>query len=165
MGLHCAAGQAFHCVIPKGHDAVCQSLELAEHARTQGTTLRLEEGASLTIRESGVLSKDRESWFYVDGTLHCPKQGRSLHVGGPWGRPDINEPALCHLMIGPTGVVDTWFVGFNTDHRVESVPSVPWGQRFFARSTDSEIVVTGGKLVARQGLRMSTCDANRPWIA
>ena len=101
------SGQALHCVIPKGHDAVCQSLELAEHARTQGTTLRLEKGASLTIRESGVLSKDRESWFYVDGTLHCPKQGSSLRVGGPWGRPDINEPARCHLMIGPRGVVDT----------------------------------------------------------
>lgn len=158
------SGQALHCVIPKGHDAVCQNLELAEHARTQGTTLRLEEGASLTIRESGVLSKDRESWFYVDGTLHCPKQGRSLRVGGPWGRPDINEPARCHLMIGPTGVVDAWFIGINTDHRKESVPSVPWGPRFFARSTGSEIVITGGKLVARQGLRISTCEANRPGV-
>jgi hypothetical protein len=156
------SGQALHCVIPKGHDAVCHSLELAEHARTQGTTLRLKEGASLTIRESGVLSKDRESFFYVDGTLRCTKQGRSLRVGGPWGRPDVNEPACCHLMIGPTGVVDAWLVGINTDHRVESAPSVPWGPRFFARSTDSEVVVTGGKLVARQGLRMSTSDANRP---
>jgi hypothetical protein len=156
------SGQALHCVIPKGHDAVSHSLELAEHARTQGTTLRLEEGASLTIRESAVLSKDRESRFYIDGTLHCPKQGRSLRVGGPWGRPDINEPARCHFMIGPTGVVDSWFVGINTDHRAESAPSAPWGPRFFARSTDSEIVVTGGKLAARQGLRMSTCDANRP---
>ena len=158
------SGQALHCVIPKGHNAVCHSLELAEHARTQGTTLRLEEGASLTIRESGVLSKDRESWFYVDGTLYCPKQGRSLRVGGPWGRPDINEPARCHLIIGPTGVVDAWFIGINTDHRKESVPSVPWGPRFFARSTGSEIVNNGGKLVARQGLRISTCDANRPGV-
>ncbi len=158
------SGQALHCVIPKGHDAVCQNLELAEHARTQGTTLRLEKGASLTIRESGVLSKDRESWFYVDGILRCPRQGRGLRVGGPWGRPDINEPARCHLMIGPTGVVDAWFVGINTDHRKESIPSVPWGPRFFARSTGSEIVVTGGKLVAHQGLRMSTCDAKRPGI-
>ena len=156
------SGQALHCVIPKGHNAVCYSLELAEHARTQGTTLRLEEGASLTIRESGVLSKDRESWFFVEGSLHCPKPGRSLRVGGPWGRPDINEPASCHLMIGPTGVVDAWFVGINTNHTAESAPSAPWGPRFFARSTDSEVVVTGGKLVARQGLRMSTCDANRP---
>ncbi len=158
------SGQALHCVIPKGHNAVCHSLELAEHARTQGTTLRLEEGASLTIRESGVLSKDRQSWFYVDGTLYCPKQGRSLRLGGPWGRPDINEPARCHLMIGPTGVVDAWFIGINTDHRKESVPSVPWGPRFFARSTGSEIVNNGGKLVARQGLRISTCDANHPGV-
>ena len=156
------SGQALHCVIPKGHDAVCQNLELAEHARTQGTTLHLEEGASLTIRESGVLSKDRESWFYVDGTLHCPKQGRSLRVGGPWGRPDINEPARCHLMIEPTGVVDAWFLGINTEHRAEHTPSTPWGPRFFARSTGSEIVNNGGKLVARQGLRISTCDADRP---
>jgi hypothetical protein len=65
-------------------------------------------------------------------------------------------------MIGPTGVVDAWCVGINTGLRAESVPSTPWGPRFFARSTGSEIVVTGGKLVAHQGLRMSTCDANRP---
>jgi hypothetical protein len=158
------SGKALHCVIPKGYDAVCQNLELAEHGRTQGTTLRLEEGASLTIRESGVLSKDRESWFYVDGSLNCPKEGRSLRVGGPWGRPDINEPARCHLMIGPTGVVDTWFIGINTDHRKESVPSVPWGPRFFARSTGSEIVNNGGKLIARQGLRISTCEPDRPGV-
>jgi len=156
------SGRALHCVIPKGYNAFCHSLELAEHARTQGTTLRIEEGASLTIRESGVLSKDRESIFYVDGTLRCTKEGGSLRVGGPWGRPDINEPACCRLMVGPTGVVDAWFVGINTDHRAESVPSTPWGPRFFAWSTDSEVIVTGGKLIARQGLRMSTCDANRP---
>jgi hypothetical protein len=158
------SGQALHCVIPKGCHAVCQNLELAEHARTQGTTLRLENGASLTIRETGVLSKDRESWFYVDGTLHCPKQGKSLRVGGPWGRPDINEPARCHLMIGPTGIVDAWFVGINTDLRAEHTPSTPWGPRFFARSTGSEIVNNGGKLIAHQGLRISTCEANRPGV-
>ena len=156
------SGKALHCVIPKGYDAVCRNLELAEHARTQGTTLRLEEGASLTIRETGILSKDRESWFYVDGTLHCPKQGRSLRAGGPWGRPDINEPARCHLMIGPTGIVNAWFVGINTDLRAELTPSTPWGPRFFARSTGSEIVNNGGKLIAHQGLRISTCEANRP---
>jgi hypothetical protein len=156
------SGQALHCVIPKGYDAVCQNFELAEHARTQGTTLRLEEGASLTIRQLGVLSKDRESSFYVNGTLRCTKEERTLRVGGPWGRPDINEPARCHLMIGPTGVVDAWFVGINTVHKAESAPSSPWGPRFWARSTGSEVVVTDGKLTARQGLRISTCDANRP---
>ncbi|MHC4532705.1 MAG: hypothetical protein ACYS6K_02025 [Planctomycetota bacterium] len=158
------SGKALHCVIPKGYDAVCQNMELAEHGRTQGTTLRLEEGASLTIRESGVLSKDRESWLYVDGTLNCTKQGKSLRVGGPWGRPDINEPARCHLMIGPKGVVNAWFVGINTDLRAENTPSTPWGPRFFARSTGSEIVNNGGKLIARQGLRISTCEADRPGV-
>ncbi len=44
------SGQALHCVIPRGHKAVCQNLELAEHGRTQGTTLRLGESASLTHR-------------------------------------------------------------------------------------------------------------------
>lgn len=156
------SGQALHCVIPKGCHAVCQNLELAEHARTQGTTLRLQEGASLTILETGVLSKDRESWFYVDGILNCNKKGRSLRVGGPWGRPDINEPARCHLMIGPTGTIDAWFVGINTDLRAEHIPSTPWGPRFFARSTGSEIINNGGKLIARQGLRISTCQADRP---
>jgi hypothetical protein len=156
------SGQALHCVIPKGCDAVCQNFELAEHGRTQGTTLRLEEGASLTIRDFGVLSKDRESWFYVDGALRSDRKGRTLRVGGPWGRPDINEPARCHLIVGPTGVVDAWFVGINTDLRAESAPATPWGPRFWARSTGSEIILIGGKLVAQQGLRMSTCEADRP---
>jgi hypothetical protein len=156
------SGQALHCVIPRGHDAVCQNLELAEHGRTQGTTLRLHENASLTILNQAVLSKDRESWFYLDGKLHCPKDNKSLRVGGPWGRPDINEPARCHLLVGPTGVVDAWHVGINTDLRAESAPSTPWGPRFWARSTGSEIILTGGKLLAHQGLRMSTCDAKRP---
>lgn len=156
------SGQALHCVIPKGCDAFCLSFELAEHARTQGTTLHLEEGASLTIRQSGILSKDRESVFYVNGTLRCTTENNTLRIGGPWGRPDINEPAACHLLIGTTGIVEAWFVGINTDHRAESGPSSPWGPRYWARSTYSEIVVTDGKLIARQGLRMSTCDVNLP---
>ncbi|MHC4120326.1 MAG: hypothetical protein ACYSWO_22770 [Planctomycetota bacterium] len=156
------SGRALHCVIPRGYKAVCQNLELAEHGRTQGTTLRLGEGASLTILNQAVLSKDRESWFYLDGELNCPKANNSLRVGGPWGRPDVNEPARCHLIVGPTGVVDAWHVAINTHLRAESAPSSPWGPKFWARSTGSEIIVTGGKLIARQGLRMSTCDADRP---
>ncbi|MHC4626299.1 MAG: hypothetical protein ACYTDV_04895 [Planctomycetota bacterium] len=156
------SGQALHCVIPRGYDAVCQNLELAEHGRTQGTTLRLAASASLTVLNQAVLSKDRESWFYLDGKLHCPKENKSLRVGGPWGRPDINEPARCHLLVGPTGIVEAWHVGINTDLRAESAPSTPWGPRFWARSTGSEIILAGGKLIAHQGLRMSTCDAKRP---
>ncbi len=156
------SGQALHCVIPTGCDAVCLGFELAEHARTQGTTLRLEKGARLTVAGSAILSKDRESWFYVDGTLRCTNKQTDLRVGGPWGRPDLKEPASCHLLVGPTGVVEAWFIGINTSYRAESIPSSPWGPRFFARSTGSEIVVDGGKLVARQGLRMSTCDTARP---
>lgn len=156
------SGQALHCVIPRGYDAVCQNLELAEHGRTQGTTLRLQETASLTILNQAVLSKDRESWFYIDGKLNCPKENTSLRVGGPWGRPDINEPARCHLLVGPTGIVDAWHVGINTHLRAESTPSTPWGPKFWARSTGSGIILTGGKLIARQGLRMSTCDARLP---
>lgn len=156
------SGKALHCVIATGTDAVCSQLELAEHARTQGTTLRLEKDARLTVAESAVLSKDRESRFYVDGTLRCRKAGAGLRVGGPWGRPDLDEPARCRMVIGPTGIVDAWFVGINTTHRADSAPSTPWGPRFFARSTGSEIVLNGGKLIARRGLRMSTCLADRP---
>jgi hypothetical protein len=156
------SGKALHCVIPAGYDAVCNLFELAEHARTQGTTLRLEAGATLTIRQSGVLSKDRESWFYVDGTLQCSKPGGTLRVGGPWGRPDVGEPASCHLAVGPTGVVNAWFIGINTSHRADTAPSAPWGPQYYARSTDSEIVVNGGKLSAQEGLRISTADASRP---
>jgi hypothetical protein len=156
------SGRALHCVIPAGSLAECNHLELAEHARTQGTTLRLEKGASLTVSGSAVLSKDRESWCYVDGALHCLSKGAGLRVGGPWGRPQSNEPASCHLMIGPTGIVDAWFVGINTSHRSRDAPSSPWGPQFYARSTDSEIVVDGGTLIARQGLRISTTEARRP---
>jgi hypothetical protein len=153
--------RALHCVIPSGHEAICGHFELAEHARTQGTTLRLEKDATLTIGGSAVLSKDRESWFHVDGTVRCLAEGAGFRVGGPWGRPDVNEPANAHVLIGPSGALDAWFVGINTTHRSESAPSAPWGPRFFARSTDSEIIVNGGKLAARQGLRVSTCDARR----
>lgn len=156
------SGKALHCVIPPGCDAVCGNFELAEHGRTQGTTLRIGRGASLTIRESGVLSKDRESTVYLDGTLSCLKAGGGLRVGGPWGRPDIEEPSCCHLLIGPTGLLDAWFVGINTTHRAESAPSSPWGPKFFGRATDSEIVVDGGWLSAREGLRISTAEAARP---
>jgi len=65
-------------------------------------------------------------------------------------------------MVGPTGIVDAWFLGINTVFRAESAPSSPWGPRYYARSTGSEIVVTDGKLTARQGLRISTCDVARP---
>jgi hypothetical protein len=61
-------------------------------------------------------------------------------------------------------VVDAWFIGINTSYRAESAPSSPWGPRFFARSTGSEIVVDGGKLIARQGLRISTCDTRHPGV-
>jgi hypothetical protein len=156
------SGKALHCVIPAGTDAICDRLELAEHGGTQGTTLRLEAGATLTIRESGVLSKDRESRCHIDGMLRCLKPGSTLRIGGPWGRPDRGEPASCRMVIGPAGAVQAWFIGINTDHRSGSVPSAPWGPRFFARSTDSGIAVNGGKLVAREGLRISTTDAGRP---
>ena len=57
------SGQALHCVIPKGYDAVCQNLELAEHGRTQGTTLRLQKNASLTILNSEEKSVMRPAQF------------------------------------------------------------------------------------------------------
>jgi hypothetical protein len=156
------SGQALHCVIPSGAKAVCQHLELAEHGKTQGTTLRLEEGASFTIQESAVLSKDRESWFYVGGVFRCVKPRGGLRVGGPWGRPELGEPAACHLLVGPTGTVDAWFLGINTSWRSDSAPSSPWGPRFFARSTDSVVVVDGGRLLVQEGLRISTSDSGRP---
>jgi hypothetical protein len=80
------SAKALHCVIPAECQAACNHFELAEHARTQGTTLRLEENASLTVGGSAVLSKDRESWFYVDGTVRCLTEGADVRVGGPWGR-------------------------------------------------------------------------------
>jgi len=156
------SGKALHCVIPTGTGATCAQFELAEHARTQGTTLRLELGASLTVLGGAVLSKDRESWFYVDGTFVCQDKRWGIRVGGPWGRPDIGEPASCHLIIGPEGRVEASGIGINTSFRSDTTPSAPWGEKFYARSTDSEITVDGGQLIADQGLKLSTTDARRP---
>lgn len=153
------SGQPLHCVIPSGIKAACMQFELAEHAGTQGTTLRLEEGASLTVHGRAVLSKDRESWFHVDGRLTCVGRQCGIQVGGPWGRPDLNEPAFGHLIIGPTGVVDSTYIGINT-HTRANAPA--YGETFNGTMGDSEIVVNGGRLVARQGLRMATTDPDRP---
>lgn len=156
------SGRALHCVIPAGTEAACNYFELAEHGRTQGTTLRLERGASLQVHGAASLSKDRESWFYVDGKFTCLSKREGIRVGGPWGNPSANESATCHLIIGPSGVVRGSFIGINTHFRAVNVPSSPWGDRFWARSAGSEIVVNGGKLIAEGGLRMSTTDALRP---
>jgi hypothetical protein len=158
------SGKALHCVIPKGVKATCANLELAEHARTQGTTLRLEKGAWLEVLGSAVLSKDRESWFFVDGHFRCNRKRAGVRVGGPWGKPGIGEPSSCHLIIGPDGVVEAWHIGVNTNFRASTVPSNPWGEKYWSGATGSEIVVNGGKLIAREGLRMSTTDAKDPGI-
>lgn len=155
-----SSGRAMHCVIRS--DAVCRGMELAEHGRTEGSTLRLEKGASLTFTTGAVMSKDRESWFYVDGTAKSLTPNHTFRVGGPWGRPESGLPSSAHILIGPTGVLETWFIGINTSHRVEAAPSSPWGPKFFSGATDSEIVVNGGRLVAREGLRITTTDARRP---
>jgi hypothetical protein len=156
------SGKALHCVIPTGLDAACANLELAEHARTQGTSLRLEKGASLEVLGSAVLSKDRESWFYVDGHFRCNENRAGVRVGGPWGKPGIGEPSSCHLIIGPDGVFEAWHIGVNTNFRAATAPSNPWGEKYWSGATGSEIVVDGGNLIAREGLRMSTTDAKLP---
>lgn len=157
-----SSGRALHCVIPTGTKAQCLQFELAEHGRTQGTTLRLEKGASLEVFGGATLSKDRESWFHVNGEFRCHSKRQGIRVGGPWGNPTANEPATCHLIIGPNGVVDASFVGINTHYRAATVPSSPWGDRYWARSTGSEIIMNGGRLRAADGLRMSTTDATKP---
>ncbi|MHC4717886.1 MAG: hypothetical protein ACYS5V_13010 [Planctomycetota bacterium] len=149
-----------HCVIAA--DAVCERMELAEHARTEGTTLRLLKGVTLTFRKGAVMSKDRASTFYVDGTARCIAANTSFRVGGPWGRPEAGLPSACRVVIGPTGTLEAWFVGINTSHRAEAAPSGPWGPKFFSRATDSEVVVKDGRLIVREGLRISTTDSRRP---
>jgi hypothetical protein len=157
-----SSGKALHCVIPAGADVACVQFELAEHARTQGTTLRLEKGASFEVHGAATLSKDRESWFYVDGHFRCIEKRRGLRVGGPWGKPGNGEPSRCHLIIGPHGVVEAWHIGVNTGWRASASPSSPWGEKYWSGATGSEIVVNGGKLIAHEGLRMSTVDAKKP---
>ena len=63
-----SSGRALHAVIKS--DAYCDQFELAEHGRTEGTTLRIVEGATLTFHGSVTLSKDRESWTYLDGSIY-----------------------------------------------------------------------------------------------
>lgn len=155
-----SSGRALHCVIAA--NAVCRSMELAEHGRTEGTTLRLLKGVTLTFEAGAVMSKDRESTFYVDGTAKSLAPDTSFRMGGPWGRPEADLPSACHVIVSPTGALEAWFVGINTTHRANATPSSPWGPRFFSRATDSELIVNDGRLVALEGLRISTVDARRP---
>lgn len=152
--------RALHCVIRGA--AACQTMELAEHARTEGCTLRVEKGASLTFAAGAVISKDRQSTFYINGAVRCLAPGHTFRVGGPWGKPDANLPSSGRVIVGPSGTLEAWFVGINTNHRARTTPSSPWGPRFYSKATDSEIVVNHGRLIALEGLRISTTQARRP---
>ena len=155
-----SSGRAMHSVL-KSPGAEVYYFEFAEHGRTEGSTFRILQGADLTIYGNAVISKDREGWVYIDGTVRATVANRGFRVGGPWGQPDSGLPSRGHVIIGPTGVLETWAIGINTTYNT-TAPSSPWGPDYYSRATGSEIVVDGGLLIARQGLRMSTIDANKP---
>ena len=157
-----SAGEARHCVLYEP-GVSCYQLELAEHANTEGSSLKIKQGATLKAYDNVTLSKDREGYLYVDGTFEATTSNRYFRIGGPWGAPDSNLPADCHVTVSSTGLLQAWVVCINTTHTT-SGPSSPWGPTYWSRSTDSELVVNSGVLVAQQGLRMSTTDANRPGL-
>ena len=158
-----AAGVPVHCTVTS--DADCSAMELAEAHHTEGSTLWIQQGATMTVHGGLVtLSKDRESWTTVDGNFIHSTGNTTFRVGGPWGDPRGGAPSNGHLTINPTGLVECWFLGINTDHRANDVPSVGWPRdgSSTSNSTDSEIIVNGGRLIARNGIRMSTTQAARP---
>ena len=158
-----SSGRAMHAVIKS--DAECASLELAEHGGTEGSTLRLLEGVSLTLYGTATLSKDRESWFYVDGSVYGTggiSEKRSIVAGGPWGRPDLGLPSKSHVLISETGSMDAWFIGINKGYRNPHMATEWYNGP--TRPTGSEIVVDGGSLTAREGMRISTYDPNDPGV-
>ena len=157
------SGQAIHCVLYEP-GATCLHFELAEHANTQGSSLKVRQGATLTMGGTVVIAKDREGWLYIDGTVSHLVSNKTFRVGGYWGRPDLDLPCAGNVLISSTGVLEAWFVAINTRHPTSDAPSNPWGPDYWATATDSEIVVDGGVLVSQQGLRMSTTDANRPGL-
>ncbi len=137
-------------------DAECFDMELAEAPLTEGTTLRIRSDASLTINWRAVFSKDRESWLYVDGGLYGAAGEQVIMIaGGPWGRPDLGLPSKSHIIVGPNGEMNTWFIGLNKTARHPETPG-------YEAATGSEIIVNGGKLVAEAGLRVSTTDLADP---
>ena len=156
------SGRALHCVIKS--DAHSDAFELAEHARTEGTTLRIVEGVGLTFHGNVTLSKDRESWTYLDGSMYGTGgigEKNIILIGGPWGRPDQGLPSTGHVLISATGSLDAWYVGIN-----KTLRNPQWATNMYnnalTRNTGSEIVVTDGRLTAREGLRISTADPNDP---
>ncbi len=157
------AGGPRNCVV--AGEAHCGKLELAEHAKTQGSTLWIQRNASLTVHGGLItLSKDRASRTVVDGTLLHRTTSKTLRVGGPWGQPDGNQPSDGRLIINPSGRVECWFLGINTNHTAEGVPSAAWPRNASStsHSTDSQVVLNGGELMALGGIRMSTTRARRP---
>ena len=158
-----SAGEARHCVL-YASGVQCLHFELAEHGGTEGSSLHVKQGASLTFGGTVNIAKDREGWFYIDGTVSHLLGNKTFRVGGQWGQPDSNLPSKGHVLIGSTGVLEAWFVGINTIRTAESIPSSPWGPTYWSKATDSEVIVDGGALTAQQGLRMSTVYANRPGL-
>ena len=119
------SGGPRHCVVKS--DADCGKMELAEHNLTQGTTLWIQQGATLTVHGQLVtLSKDRESFTTVDGNFIHNTTSNIFRVGGPWGNPNAGIPSSAHVTINPTGLVECWFLGINTDHGANDVPSPGW---------------------------------------
>ena len=153
--------EARHCVIKS--DAHCRGMQLAEHARTEGSSLWITRGSKLTIHGSdSVLSKDRESFTTIDGELDSSRVNSTFRVGGFWGQPMKGLPCSAHVYVNATGSIRCWFLGLNTSHRGNNAPSAPWGPKYWGRATDSEIIVDGGKVYAQEGVRMSTVIASRP---
>ena len=157
------SGQAIHCVLYEP-GATCLHFELAEHANTQGSSLKVRQGATLTMGGTVVIAKDREGWLYIDGTVSHLVSNKTFRVGGYWGQPDSNLPCAGNVLISSTGVLEAWFVGINTRHPSENIPSDPWGPDYWSKATDSQITVDGGVLTAQQGLRMSTTYGDRPGL-
>ncbi len=153
--------EARHCVIKS--DAHSLGMQLAEHALTEGSSLWITEGSSLTIHGSdSVLSKDRLSFTTIDGVLDSSKPNSTLRIGGPWGQPFSGLPSAAHVYVSSTGSIRSWFIGLNTSHRANNAPSSPWGPDYWGRATESEIIVDGGQVYAQEGMRMSTAIADRP---
>ncbi len=148
-----SAGQAVHCTLYV--DAICRGVQIAEHANTEGSSLLIGAGATLTSWHKAQVGKDRLGYLTINGTLNIV-DNQDFVAGGPWGVPPA-LPSRGIVVINSTGVLISDHIGINKGPRSPEYPADN-------NATGSTITVNGGTMSCDNGITISTNDPNYPGI-
>ncbi len=146
------SGKAVHCVLAGGK-VECGGMEIAEHARTEGSSLIIKRKAEVLCYGNIVVGKDRTGYLTIEGTVRMLNKHSIFECGGPWGVP--GNPSKGVIVITSTGLVDAYYVGINKGRHGPDDPANK-------RARGSSITVDGGTLKLSRGMRISTSDPTDP---